>query len=149
MVEVSSHDLFGKPTLTRIPVNLAEELLREPQTSFSSRLGQALGRPFEADYRLPSLAAVVALALQGRALWQSLDDLQAKGGMQRMEAAASVVSAATGIAGAGLELAAIGLTRPPVTPAGMPGAAMLAGKLPWSMRLRLAGGISGWRRGAV
>ncbi len=90
MVTVSSHDLLGKPNLSQIPADLAEELLREPQTSFGRRLSEALGRPFEADYRLPSLAAVVVLALQGRALWQSLDDARTKGGLQGMEATVSV-----------------------------------------------------------
>lgn len=141
MVPVTSHDLFGKPALTQIPADLADDLLREPQAAFGKRLGAALGKPFEVEYRLPSLAAIVVLVLQGRALWKSIDDLQAQGGLQRMEAAAAVVSASTGIAGTGVELAAIGLARPLVTPAGTPAAAMLAGKLPWSVRLRLAGGF--------
>lgn len=141
MVQVTSHDLFGKPTLAQIPADLADDLLREPQVAFGKRLGVALGKPFEVEYRLPSLAAVVVLALQGRALWKSIDDLGNQGGLQRMEAAAAVASASTGIAGAGVELAAIGLARPLVTPAGTPAAAMLAGKLPWSVRLRLAGGF--------
>ncbi len=68
-------------------------------------------------------------------------DLENQGGLQRMEAAASIASASTGIAGAAVELAAIGLARPLVTPAGTPAAAMLAGKLPWSVRLRLAAGF--------
>ncbi|MEE9940921.1 hypothetical protein ACOTC8_03295 [Achromobacter xylosoxidans] len=141
MVPVTSHDLFGKPALAQIPADLADDLLREPQVAFGKRLGAALGKPFEVEYRLPSLAAVVVLALQGRALWKSIDDLENQGGLQRMEAAASIASASTGIAGAAVELAAIGLARPLVTPAGTPAAAMLAGKLPWSVRLRLAAGF--------
>ncbi|MCH1984779.1 T6SS effector BTH_I2691 family protein [Achromobacter xylosoxidans] len=141
MVPVTSHDLFGKPALAHIPADLADDLLREPQVAFGKRLGAALGKPFEVEYRLPSLAAVVVLALQGRALWKSIDDLENQGGLQRMEAAASIASASTGIAGAAVELAAIGLARPLVTPAGTPAVAMLAGKLPWSVRLRLVGGF--------
>lgn len=140
MVDEISHDLFGNPTITKIPADVASTLLREPGKSFGKSVTQTLGSAFGSGYRLPSLAAVVGFALQSHALWKSMDDIKNVRGLQRYEAMSGVMSAALGILGASVELASIGLSARAASRASAPAAA-LAGRISWQVRMRIAGGF--------
>ncbi|MFJ1300612.1 T6SS effector BTH_I2691 family protein [Pseudomonadota bacterium AL_CKDN230030165-1A_HGKHYDSX7] len=140
-VEVTTHDLGGRPRNVRLPADLVDGLLRKPAVPLATRLQASAENFIKPGGRLPGIAAAAVIMLQSRALMQTLDDARQTGGLRRLEAVAALLSASSGIAGAVLELGAIAVARPVAAAGGLPPAAMLAGTIPWSVRLRLAGGL--------
>lgn len=141
MLPIASHDLFGRPTVSQLPQELVDALLKDPGKRIGQHMGDAAVKLSDSSHRLPILAAVVAGILETRALMRSLDDFQKRGGLDQLDVTAGGMSQATGIAGALAELGAIALADDIATTlAGTPRAgSVITGKLSLGTRLRLAG----------
>ena len=106
-IDAVSHDSLGRPPSMRVPVDVAEAMVREPAQSFASQIQTATEDNIEPSQRIPALFAVVAFIMHSRAVWKSLDDLKDARGLRRLEAMAGLLSATLGISAAFIELAGI------------------------------------------
>lgn len=137
MLPVVGPNLVGLPQeLRELPEEFARGVLKEQATfrqGWMKRFTEGLG-----THRLPAGASAGVILMQGYALHAAIDDFNKKGGVEQVDAAAAMVSAALGIFGAGVEVGY--LLSMPAT-AVTPHAAQLASKVPRYITLRFAAGV--------
>jgi hypothetical protein len=128
MLDVVGHGLLGQPSgVVSLPESLAKAVVTE-QSNFKA-----------ANLKKWSTAGnSLVFFLQLFALKASCEDMSKKGGMAQVDAFASLVGSAAGMAGAVTELFAVALT-PHATV--MPGAVELVAKVPAHLRLKYAAGM--------
>lgn len=141
MLPVVSANLLGLPqALVEVPEEFAQRVLRE-QATFREGWFKRFAEGVQAN-KVPALGGAGVMFMQSFALSQALDDLNKKGGVEQVDAAAAAVSGALGVAGAMLEIGYL-LSVPTPSAAAVPQAAELAAKIPRHMVLRFATGILG------
>ena len=141
MLPVVSANLLGLPqALVEVPEDFAQRVLRE-QAMFREGWFKRFAEGVQAN-KMPALGGAGVMFMQSFALSQALDDLNKKGGVEQVDAAAAAVSGALGVAGAMLEIGYL-LSVPAPSSVGAPQAAELASKIPRHMVLRFATGILG------
>ncbi len=137
MLPVVGPNLVGLPQeLRELPEEFARGVLKEQATfrqGWMKRFAEGLG-----THRLPAGASAGVILMQGYALQAAIDDFHKKGGVEQVDAAAAMVSAALGIFGAGVEVGY--LLSMPAT-AATPHAAQLASRVPRYITLRFAAGV--------
>jgi hypothetical protein len=137
MLPVVGPNFVGLPQeLRELPEEFARGVLKEQATfrqGWMKRFAEGLG-----THRLPAGASAGVILMQGYALQAAIDDFNEKGGVEQVDAAAAMVSAALGIFGAGVEVGY--LLSMPAT-AATPHAAQLASKVPRYLTLRFAAGV--------
>lgn len=128
MLDVVGAGLLGHPSgVVTLPESLAKSVVTE-QSGFRPANLKTWG----------TAGNLIVLALQAHAFKTSWEDISKKGGMSQVDAIASLLGSAAGMAGAFTELGALLMTP---HAAAMPGAVELVSKVPVHLRLKYAAGM--------
>lgn len=147
MLQVVGGNLLGLP---QVPLALPEEFARElfkQQAQGRAETFKQWGETSVQNARgvLPaSVGNAFIFFLQWRAFTFALGEFDKSGGWAQVDAAASALSAAVGMLGAGLEVGSLLLAPTSITKAGTPAAGVLVSQLPKAyLRLGLGAGLMG------
>lgn len=147
MLQVVGGNLLSLPQMPlALPESFARDLFREQAKGRAETFRQWTDTGIQnARGALPgTIGNGFIFFLQWHAFTFALDEFNKKGGWAQVDAAASALSAAVGMVGAGLEVGAMLLAPTSITRAGTPAAGVLVSQLPKAyLRLGLGAGWMG------